>query len=179
MNIREYFWGFNENAIKETEKILKNPEHPGFVSRIFAILSRSNNTKEFFGIIKKEQFVRIWPKIRRYWIKHGHASDFRAWWETVYEQLLKKQVNIKGSGDEVMKIFKYIGGMIKDARIARDWSQNDFAQRVGVAQTIISRIERGTISYSIRTLVRICRALGIKSINIPVQITGSDMENRP
>jgi DNA-binding XRE family transcriptional regulator len=170
MNVREYFLGFNVDAIKETKKILQNPESPNFIPRIFTILSRCDNTKEVFSIIDKTQFAEIWSMIKRYWIKKGTATDFRAWWETIYEQLTKKNTPIKSSQGTTVQVFQYLGKTIKNARIDKGWSQVDLAKKTGVVQNLISRIEHGTTSYSIKTLVRICTVLDIDNIKIPILI---------
>jgi hypothetical protein len=46
--IKKYFWNLNEKALKETEKILKNPNHQQFVSQVITLLSRCDKPKEVF-----------------------------------------------------------------------------------------------------------------------------------
>ena len=164
MNIKKYFWGLNEKAIKEVKNIIRNPEHPMFVPRFFTLLSRCDNPKEVFSLITKEQFVEVWPKVRRYWIKMARADDFRFWWETVYEQLLEDRKRYRHPRGESMRIFKEIGVKIRDARIKKGWSQLDLAQRVGISQPDISAIEKGKKNITLETLIQLCRVLNISTL---------------
>ncbi len=162
MNIKKYFWNLNEAALKETTSILKNPSHPKYPQRVVAILSRTNNPKEVFRFINRKQFVDSWPKIRKHWAKVGGSEDFRAWWETVYEEIADRAGKIP-SADVTLAA---VGAIIRDKRIERGWSQNDLAIKTGVDQPYISRIEKG-VHLEVRTLIKICRALGIKNMPIP------------
>lgn len=164
MNLKKYYWGLNEKAVKETEKIIKNPQHPKFISRIFTLLSRCDRPDELFSVISKKQFIEVWPKVRRYWIRTSQAEDFRSWWETVYEQLLEEVRGKKKPRGEPMKFFKHTGEVIKRARIEKGWSQSDFARRAGMKQPDISAIERGKKNITLETLARLCKILDIKSI---------------
>lgn len=166
MNIKKYFWGLNPTALKETERIIKNPEHPRFIERIFAILSRCDKPKELFSIIKKEQFIETWPKIRQYWIKRNQAKDFRFWWETIYEQLAEKgeiRKKLKGRPSE---IFIKIGKIIREKRLDKGLSQTDLARMARIKQPDISKIESGKINITLETLLRLCKILDIKELSL-------------
>lgn len=161
MNIRKYFWGLNEKALKETEKIVRNPAHPKFASRMFTFLSRSDKPEELFALISKQQFIGSWHKIRNYWKKHPEAQDFRAWWETIYEQLL--QTEKKPKGKPAIE-FQKIGDLIRTTRVNKGWSQLDFAKRSGIDQPDISAIEKGKKNITLETLIKLCRIVGIKNL---------------
>ncbi|MEW6040182.1 MAG: helix-turn-helix transcriptional regulator [Elusimicrobiota bacterium] len=164
MNIKKYFWGYNEKAIKETVKILKNPTHPKFLARLFTLLSRLHKPRELFSIISKEQFIEVWPKMRKYWVKTSQTKDFLYWWETIYEQLLKIKKRPEGSP---MIGLQFIGEIIKNTRIKKGWNQSDFAKRVRMKQPDISEIEQGKKNITLQTLIKLCKILGIK--NIPIK----------
>jgi UDP-N-acetylglucosamine 1-carboxyvinyltransferase len=51
---------------------------------------------------------------------------------------------------------------IKEARIAKGWSQTRLAQALGVADTQVSRWEHGQMPYSL-TLERIAEALDVSA----------------
>ena len=53
---------------------------------------------------------------------------------------------------------------MKAARVGRDLSQEDLAQRVGVTRQTIGMIEAGRFNPSLALCVAICRALG-KTLN--------------
>lgn len=161
MSIKKYFWNLNDAAFKETRAILKNPSHPKYPQRVTAILSRTNKPKEVFGVIPREQFVESWPVIRKYWFKVGGSEEFRSWWETVYEQISNART-AKPSGNAL----KEVGKIIRDKRVDKGWSQKDLAVKTGVDQPYISKIEKGA-GMEVPTLIKICRALGIKSVPIP------------
>ncbi len=167
MSIEKYFWNLNQKALKETRRILKDPDHPKFAERVVTLLSRCDKPEELFSIIPRIKFVEIWPKIRTYWIKRIRRSDFRDWWETIYEQILEKdhhrQRKTKG-GTPVT--FRTIGIEIRDARIQKGLSQKQLAIRIGMKQPDISRIEEGKKNITLFTLIRLCKVLGIEKINV-------------
>ena len=49
---------------------------------------------------------------------------------------------------------------LKAARAAKDWSQAELAERVGVTRQTIGMIEAGRFNPSLALCVAICRALG-------------------
>ncbi len=167
MNISKYFWDLKEEALKETKKILKNTEHHKFNIRIVTFLSRCDKPKELFSIIPEKKFVEVWPGIRTYWAKRIQQSDFRDWWETIYEQLLEKyrhkQKKVKG---KTPSFFRKIGRVIKEARIEKGLSQKHLALSIGMKQPDISGIEEGKKNITLFTLIRLCKILGIKRIDI-------------
>ncbi len=167
MKVSKYFWHLNEAALKETKEIFKNPMHPKFMMRIVTLLSRCDKPKEFFSIIKKEKFIDIWPKIRTYWVQRVRISDFRDWWQTIYEQLMEDNqratMNTKG---ETPQFFKKVGTLVREARIEKGLSQRQLSQAIGMKQPDISRIEEGKKNITLFTLMRLCKILEIKKIDM-------------
>lgn len=49
---------------------------------------------------------------------------------------------------------------LKAARAARDWSQQQLADAVGVSRQTVNAIEKGDYNPTIRLCLAICRALG-------------------
>jgi len=166
MNIEKYFWDLKQEALNETMEILKNPWHPKFPERMVRLLSRCDKPKEIFSIIEKDDFITFWPRIRQRWARTSQSPDFRAWWETIYENLLKEEARQKTPiGDHAEEIRK-VGEIIKEAREAKGWSQKELGHRVRIRQPDISAIERGRHNLTLETLIRITRALGIEEITI-------------
>jgi DNA-binding Xre family transcriptional regulator len=167
MSIEKYFWDLKEEALKETKRILKDPSNLRFTERAVTFLSRCDKPAELFSIIPRKEFVEVWPKIRTYWTKHIRRSDFRDWWETIYEQLLEtdgqRQKKVTG-GTSVA--FRSIGMEIRHARIQKGLSQKQLALRTGMKQPDISKIEEGKKNITLFTLTRLCKVLGIKKIDI-------------
>jgi len=167
VDIKKYFWEYNSKAIKETEKILRNPEHPQFVTKVYTFLSRCDKPQEVFTLINKEDFIRNWPKIRRYWTRRRQAEDFRYWWESIYESLLKKKGIKKIKKSYPQSELKKIGMLLRDKRIEKGYSQKDLAIKVGLRQPDISKIEKGKVNLTLETLIRLCKVLDIKKIILP------------
>jgi DNA-binding XRE family transcriptional regulator len=164
MSIKKYFWSLNPKALKETAAILKNPLHPKFLERAFTLLSRCDRPKDIFSALPRPVFLATWPRLRRYWAKMNRAADFKAWWETVYEQLGQKERTEKSLRGKPAEIFLKIGGIIKAKRSKKGISQLDFARQAGMTQPDISAIESGRTNITLETLIRLCKILGIKSL---------------
>lgn len=167
MSFEKYFWDLKEKALKETKGILKDPGNPKFNERVVTLLSRCDKPGELFSIIPKKKFVEIWPGIRTYWIKRIRRSDFRDWWETIYEQILEKyQHRQKKAKGGAPVSFRNIGKEIRDARIQKGLNQKQLAFRIGMKQPDISRIEEGKKNITLFTLIRLCKVLGIEKIDV-------------
>lgn len=167
MNITRYFWDLNEDALNETKRIIKNPRHPRFCIRMVTLLSRCDKPQELFSILPREKFIEVWPKIRTYWLKHTRRSDFRDWWETIYEQMVGQlhhtQKKVTG---EAPASFRSIGRVIKERRIEKGLSQKQLALAVNMKQPDVSKVEEGKKNITLFTLIRLCKALDIKRIEI-------------
>lgn len=167
MNVAKYFWDLNAKALQETKKILKNPQHPKFIARIGVFLARCSRPKELFSLISKNEFVENWPKIKSYWLKITKESDFRDWWETIYEQILEETKHkTKRPKGKPSVLCLSVGKLIRETRIRNGLSQKDLAMRTGMKQPDISKIEEGKKNITLATLVRINNILGIKKIDL-------------
>lgn len=60
-----------------------------------------------------------------------------------------------------MDAVERFGTNVRKARLARGWTQEDLAERTGLASVQVSRIERGKREVRLTTLVRLQRALGV------------------
>lgn len=56
-----------------------------------------------------------------------------------------------------------LGRRIREARKARNWSQEKLAKDIGRSTSFLGHVERGTRIASIETLVILCDALGISA----------------
>ncbi len=56
-----------------------------------------------------------------------------------------------------------VGRQIKTARIAAGYTQEQFAEMVGMVTTNISRIERGVVGVSLTSIRKICQTLSVTS----------------
>jgi transcriptional regulator with XRE-family HTH domain len=57
-----------------------------------------------------------------------------------------------------------VGRIIRKARLACDLTQGQIATAAGMAQSIVSAIERGARNPTIRTLKRLAKALGLRLV---------------
>jgi len=164
-NISKYFWDLKDKALTETVHVLSNPQHPKFPMRMVIFLSRCQKPKELFSILSKVEFINSWPSIYNYWRKVEKKSDFRDWWQTIYESMLpirKSGIRIKA---DYSSQFSNIGSYIRKKRLEQGMSQNQLALKLGMIQAHISRIEEGKMNITLATLMRICKVLKIKGFS--------------
>lgn len=166
INISKYFWDLNAEAFKQTKKIFKEPSHPKFISRLVTLLSRCQSPKELFSLLSENTFIEVWPRVRSYWQRIERGSEFRDWWQSIYEQILQKY-RVKGKKIEGKPsvLFLSIGRKIKEGRHLKGLSQSELALRVGIKQPDISKIEEGKKNITLETLFRLCKVLEIKKID--------------
>jgi len=63
---------------------------------------------------------------------------------------------------------KYIGGeTLRAARLRKGWSQRDLAERSGLMQAHISRIEGGAVDPRLSTFLELARLLDLEAIVVP------------
>jgi DNA-binding Xre family transcriptional regulator len=165
MSIAKYFWDLTPKALRETKRALADPQHPKFISRMTSFLSRCDKPKELFGLISKKDFIAAWPRVKEEWLKLEQVSDFRDWWQTIYEQLLetsgvKQAMPVGAPASQLLKI----GSLIKQERLRRGFSQKELSLMVTMRQSDISNIEKGKKNITLETLTRFCKVLGIKKI---------------
>ena len=59
------------------------------------------------------------------------------------------------------KLALHIGAVAREARTKAKMTQEEAAERVGIATEVYGRLERGNMLPSLPTLVKLCRALAI------------------
>ncbi len=166
MNIAKYYWDLNKAALKETRGILKNPNHPKFVVRMVTLLSRCDSPKELFSYFSEKNFLKFWPSVKARWLKISRKSDFRDWWQTIYEQLLRQRKGKDVAPRAVESVFFLkVGKAIREARIQRGLSQKELALIVKIKQPDISKIEEGKKNITLKTLFALSRALDIEKVD--------------
>ncbi|MCK4912685.1 MAG: helix-turn-helix transcriptional regulator [Candidatus Omnitrophica bacterium] len=132
-----------------------------------SFLSRCQKPKELFLFIDKNEFIKFWPKLKKYWEKTTGPADFVDWWQTVYEQILQeKGVGYKKPFGRPISFLAKIGAKIKEARINKGLSQKELAFQVGMKQPDISNIEEGKTNLTLITLFSLAKVLAIEEIKI-------------
>jgi ribosome-binding protein aMBF1 (putative translation factor) len=93
-------------------------------------------------------------------------SEFRDWWQTIYEELLRRnKQKIIPPRVITSSLFLKIGREIKKARIRMGLSQTELAFCARIKQPDISKIEKGKKNITLKTLLALSKALNIKAID--------------
>ena len=79
-------------------------------------------------------------------------------WKTVRRELLKNP-EVKRAYDELEPEYKLAHSLIK-ARLAKKMTQAELAEKSGVNQVIIARLESGTANPTVGTVNRVANTLG-------------------
>jgi len=161
----KYFWGFNDKALEEASEALRDINQARFAYYAVILLSRCDEPKEAFRFIRKDHFALAWPKIKSYWRRLKENSEFRDWWQAIYENMLEeKNGKTRAHKEKSSSYFKSIGAKIRESRIKLDMSQKELAGLSGIRQPDISKIEEGKKNITLETLIRICKIVGLKEI---------------
>lgn len=166
--IGSYFWSVNDKALGEIRATLRDPGSPRFAQRLIELLSRCDEPKELFRIVPEALFLDRWPKVRRTWRQTGRNREYLHWWDAIYESRVagKRPTGKESARGSASAHLQVIGNRVREARLSREWSQADLAQRAGMAQRKISAIEGGKANITLATLLKVARALGIREIRL-------------
>lgn len=162
----EWLWDKNISE-KEARKILKDPRNERFVPTAAALLSRTNTPRENFEkYLDKEAFVRNWARIKRRMRTDAWNDPRIIFWQAVYDKLgeefAAKGIALRPAKEEapVDELTRQIAEKIKSCRRSLKLSQGELAEKIGISQQVISRVEKGRNDIRLLTLERIARALG-------------------
>ena len=164
---KDWLWDRNISE-GQARRILARPEHRRFLSLSALLLARKNVPREVFDkYIKRLDFCRNWPKIKRQMRRDKWNEPRIEYWQAIYEKLResysKKGIEIleRKRVVTVDKFCKKIGQQIRDARKEMGLAQAMLAKKIGVKQQMISRIESGQENPSLITLKKIADKLGL------------------
>lgn len=149
----------------EVRKILKDENHPKFDIYAGKLFSRVSDPKMAFGIVDKVTFCKKWPGIKKRMRKDRWLADRVGFWQTIYERVLEglKEQGVKIRSPREAEISAErikLAREIKDIRVELGYTQKDMAQKLGVIQQYISKIENGHENFSVDTLKRIAVVFG-------------------
>ncbi len=149
----------------EVKKILKDEKHPKFNIYADKLFSRVNNPKVVFNIVDKVTFCKKWPSIKKRISKNRWLKNRVAFWQTIYErtleQLRKQGIKVRESQKiDIPPERMEIAQQIRNIRVSRGYTQKDLAEKLGVIQQYIAKIENGRENLSIDTAKRIADVLG-------------------
>ena len=164
----EWLWD-KDIPVEEIQAILKDPSHERFISMAALLLSRNNMPKEIFDqYLDRKIFVQHWTRIKRQMRKDSWNDPRIIFWQAVYESLVselkEKGISIRPRRENIASdaISQRVAEKIKAARQDLALTQNELAERIGISQQIISRVEKGRSNMRLSTLEKILRFLGEK-----------------
>lgn len=160
----KWLWDRNISG-KEVKEILKNPSSPKFIEYSALLLSRVNEPKIVFKYILPLDFCKNWKKIKSVMRKNRWNEPKIIYWDAIYRKvkeklierdiLKKEKIFIKGD-----PFLEKIGSKIREIREEKKLTQRQLAEKIGISQQILSRIERGRENITIKNLRKIVSALG-------------------
>ncbi|MDP2921575.1 MAG: helix-turn-helix transcriptional regulator [Candidatus Omnitrophota bacterium] len=162
---KDWLWD-RKISISESKKILKNPEDVKFILMASLLLAREADPGEVFGdYLDPIIFCKNWQKIKRRMAQDKWANPRIIFWQAIYEKLLDKYRKegtcfIRNKDVTPMdSACVAIGREIRKVRKEKGLSQDEIAEKAGVSQQLISRIEKGRENISLITLKKISGAL--------------------
>lgn len=170
MTVKKVDWLWDRNIPpKDVKNVLADERHPKFAELAALLLARKNTPKEVFkNYLAKDTFVRNWPRIKKKMRQDKWTEDRIIFWQAVYEKLaeifkekgiLIRPLKTTSPGEE---LFREVGEKIKNLRKQAGLTQGDLAQKLGVSQQVISRVESGRDNVSLLTIKQVVGALGHK-----------------
>ena len=165
---KDWLWD-RKVSITQAKKILKDPKHKNFILLSSLLLARKNEPKEVFKkYIDPILFCRYWAAIKKKLSKDRWNEPRIVFWQAIYERLLdryrKRGVSFRKEAPlPKAAICKILGKQIRAIRKKQELSQKELAEKMGVSQQLISRIEKGGENISLITLKNISDALGKKA----------------
>ena len=167
---RDWLWD-RKTSLAKIKRILKDPSHREFIVFAALLFARKNTPEEVFKqYIDPLVFCRHWPRIKKQMRKDAWASQRIVFWQAVYEKLLeryhKKGMVFRARQEvPVHEVCKSVGDELRRMRKAEGLSQKALAEKIGISQQLISRVEKGRENVSILTLENLARAFD-KRVNV-------------
>lgn len=164
----DWLWDRNIPA-KEIKNILTDERHPKFTELAALLLARKNTPKEIFkNYLSKDTFFRNWQRIKKKMRQDKWTEDRIVFWQAVYEKVTEifraKGITIRPlkAISQKDELFRDVGEQIKNLRKQAGLTQSGLAQKLGVSQQVISRVESGRDNVSLLTIKQVVGALGHK-----------------
>ncbi len=163
--MKDWLWDKKAN-ISEVKRILQDPDNKEFVVLASLLLARKNNPREVFKeYLDPLLFCRNWQRIKGRMRKDKWSRQRIIFWQEIYNKLKSRYrtqgIIFREKKEEVRGVIcEKAGKMIRDIRKEKGLSQKALADKLGVSQQLISRIENGKENISLITLANILRVLG-------------------
>lgn len=163
---KSWLWNVNKTE-DEARQILRDPAHPAFLLYAAKRLANANRPKEIFrDYLSKEVFLRFWSAVKRQMRKDSRNRERIVFWQGVYEYLVK---DLKSKGTPFVRPKaevrvdleqKRIGEGLKALRLLKKMTQTELAEKAGLTQQHIAKIEKGITCPRPQTMKKIKSCLG-------------------
>jgi len=162
--MKSWLWNVKIDEI-EAKRILRDSEHEKFIYYAALLLSRSNEPKQVWQFLSKENFCGHWNQIKRR-MRQNKWNDKRIlFWNQIYLYLSRdfkkkgivfpQKKEIRTASFEQQKIGQEIAARRKKLGL----TQGELAKKMGITQQAISKIEKGTQSARYSTIAKIMKHL--------------------
>jgi len=163
----DVFWDKNI-SMKEVKEILKDDSNKKFIGIAAVLLSRKNEPKEVFSeYIDKITFCRNWRFIKKRMRENTWNDNRIIFWDEIYKVVVKnidkEKLKIKKSPRKIIEgAVPQIGKRIKKERQKSGQTQKEVSKETGLSQQTISAIEKGSLNFSVKTLLKITEAFNLE-----------------
>lgn len=149
---------------EQVRKILKDPQNPRFNIYAGKLFSRVDDPAVAFHFIDQNTFAHKWPVIKKRIEKDAWAKPKIDFWQILYKRLLTRfqEQGVKLRKPAGSKLFSEriaVARQIKKIRTQSGYTQKDLAEKLGVIQQYVSKVESGSENVTIDTLKRIADIL--------------------
>lgn len=164
MKNQAWLWDVKRTE-NEVRQILSTPQSAQFMHYVVRLLSRCNEPKEVFNYVNKENFCKYWQKIKRRMLKDKWNQKRVEFWEEIYKYLVK-DIKLRGGKLRTLRtkpqgssLSQKVGSVIRELRFESGMTQKQLADKAGVKQQVISKIESGNANPSLQTIDKIKKHL--------------------
>lgn len=160
----------SERAVK---KILGDDRNPKFDIYAEKLLARIAEPGVVFRLIDEVVFCKRWPELKRRMKRDRWLKERVVFWQTMYERIRERlrERGVKLREPGIVRVpleRRRLAQELRGARVKLGYTQRDVAERLGVIQQYVSRIESGRENVTVDTLRRIANVFG-KSVVISLR----------
>jgi len=160
------FWD-KKLSPEEIKNILKDDSHKEFIPFSALLLRRTTNSKDVFSNYLDEiRFCKNWRKIKQRMRKDEWRNPNINFWDEVYKVVVEKnkdKIQLVQKRDVLKKPERenFID-IIKKTRREHGLTQKELANRVELSQQTISLMESGKFNFTVKSLMKILKALDLE-----------------
>lgn len=137
---------------EHAQKVLKDKNHPEFYIFAEKLFARVKDPELAFEYVDKNTFTRTWLSIKNRVLKDAWAKPAVDFWQNVYTSIKAEKERFN------------LARTIKGLRIKKKLTQKQLADRLGVIQQHVSRIESGYENVTFHTLQKLAQALNTRLV---------------